>query len=294
MGVRLDVAAAFAQYVWVPARNIVVLPPAMPIEYGGLIDPLAVAVHAVRRSGAKPDDVVVVLGGGPIGQFDLLALKMVGVDRIVVSELSPKRRDLVERFGVAAIERSAEAVETAVQRLFSRPANMAIDAVGVARTLAAALRSTHLGATICLVGMGSRALEFDAFRVSTEERSIVGSFTYSNDDFATAAVDRGCPRGADHAHQQGGFPGGCRRELRGLGGRRWHSWQSARAVGRGRWAVADPTLCRGARMTEFLRVGATGSEIPVIGTAGGVCHLRPTVPDIEGSFLAADELRLAP
>lgn len=187
VGVRPDVSAAFAEFVTVPARNVTVLPTAMPIVYGALIEPLAVAVHAVRRSGAKLDDVVVVLGGGPIGQSVVLALKMIGIERIVVSELSEERRDLVERLGASAVDPSVEAVETAVRRLFKRPADVAIDAVGVTQTLAAAFASTRLGATICLVGMGSRQLEFDAFLVSTEERCIVGSFTYSNDDFSAAA-----------------------------------------------------------------------------------------------------------
>jgi threonine dehydrogenase-like Zn-dependent dehydrogenase len=187
IGVRADVAAAFAQYVAVPTRNVVKLPSTMPIEYGALIEPLAVAVHAVRRSTAKAGDRVLVIGGGPIGQSVVLALRMAGVQNIAVVELTPSRRDLVERLGAIALAPATEPMSDVVERALGGLADVAIDAVGISATVATALDGTRLGATVCLVGMGAKRLELDAFSISTEERSIVGSFTYSNSDFEAAA-----------------------------------------------------------------------------------------------------------
>ncbi|MGB4137221.1 MAG: zinc-binding dehydrogenase, partial [Microbacterium sp.] len=62
------------------------------------------------------------------------------------------------------------------------------DAVGISRTIGDALQATAFGGRVCLVGMGSPRVELDAFRVSTEERTIVGSFTYSARDFQDAAA----------------------------------------------------------------------------------------------------------
>jgi threonine dehydrogenase-like Zn-dependent dehydrogenase len=187
IGVAPHVVSSFAQLITVPAGNVVPLPAAMPVELGALIEPLAVSVHAVRRSGARPGDRVVVLGGGPIGQSTVLALQMAGVERIAVTELSPSRRELVERLGAVAVDAAGDDVLGALRAALGGAADVAIDAVGIEPTLRTSLQATRIGGTVCLVGMGAPKLGLDAFLVSTEERSIVGSFTYSAQDFRDAA-----------------------------------------------------------------------------------------------------------
>ena len=187
IGVARDVISSFAQLITVPARNVVPLPAAMPVELGALIEPLAVSVHAVRRAGVRAGDRVLVAGGGPIGQSVVLALQMIGVERIVVTELSASRRDLVTRLGAAAIDAAGADVVERIHAALDGAADVAIDAVGVEPTLRTSLQATRLGGTVCLVGMGAPRLMLDAFLVSTEERVIVGSFTYAAQDFRDAA-----------------------------------------------------------------------------------------------------------
>jgi threonine dehydrogenase-like Zn-dependent dehydrogenase len=177
IGVAHDVVAAFAQFVAVPARNVVALGSEMPIEFGALIEPIAVGVHAVRRVGVRPGLSVLVIGGGPIGQSVILAARMEGATDIVVSEVDPGRRALCARLGA----------RTLVKVLLGGPAAVAIDAVGIGVTVAGALESVKLGGAVCLVGMGTPQFTIDAYSVSTEERSLVGSFTYSAEDFRDAA-----------------------------------------------------------------------------------------------------------
>lgn len=188
IGVAREVVASFAQRIVVPARNVVPLPASMPVELGALIEPLAVSVHAVRRSGARPGDRVVVAGGGPIGQSVVLALQMAGIDRIAVTELSASRRDLVARLGAVALDAGGDDVVERIRAALGGAADVAIDAVGVEPTLRASLQATRIGGTVCLVGMGAPRVQLDAFLVSTEERTIVGSFTYSAQDFRDAAA----------------------------------------------------------------------------------------------------------
>jgi L-iditol 2-dehydrogenase len=187
IGVKQDVVSSFAEYVAVPARNVVPLREDMPIEHGALIEPLAVAVHAVRRVGAGRARSALVVGGGPIGQSVVLALAMEGVEDVVVSEVDPARRALVEQLGARTIDPAAGPVPEQVERLLGQRTDVALDAAGVSASLADALASTVLGASVCLVGMGSPTLELSAFAVSTEERSLVGSFAYSAQDFRDAA-----------------------------------------------------------------------------------------------------------
>lgn len=95
IGVAADVQAAFADYLVVPARNVLLLSPELPLHLGALIEPLAVAVHAVRLAAPGPESKVLVVGGGPIGQSVVLALKMAGISQIALSEPAADRRELV-------------------------------------------------------------------------------------------------------------------------------------------------------------------------------------------------------
>ncbi len=187
IGVAPDVRAAFAQFLTVPARNVVRLSKDMPVEYGALIEPIAVGVHAVRRGNVGPTTSVLVVGGGPIGQSVILAARMEGATDIVVSEIDPARRALCEQLGARTVDPSAGSVPDQVRELLGGPASVALDAVGIAPTVASALESTELGGSVCLVGMGAPTFTLDAYRVSTDERSLVGSFTYSAQDFRDAA-----------------------------------------------------------------------------------------------------------
>lgn len=188
LGVAPELVSAFAERVAVPERNIVPLPPEMPVLYGALIEPLAVAVNAVRRVDVRPDENVMVLGGGPIGQSIVLALQMRGVSKIIVTEVMPSRQALLRKLGAIVLDPTQTDIPEAVLAEYGQPADVALDAVGLTTTLDEALTSTRLGGRVCLVGMGTRMLEFDAFKVSTSERSIIGSFTYANQDFEAAAA----------------------------------------------------------------------------------------------------------
>lgn len=187
IGVAPDVVSAFAEYVVVPARNVVALGESTSLEHGALVEPLAVAAHAVRRAGVSEGMRILVVGGGPIGQSVVVAARQAGVVDIIVSEVSAERRELCSLLGARVFDPAAGRVSEHVREIFGAPADGAIDAVGANATVRDALESTALGGTVCLVGMGSPKIELEAFSISTAERALVGSFTYSADDFRRAA-----------------------------------------------------------------------------------------------------------
>jgi threonine dehydrogenase-like Zn-dependent dehydrogenase len=187
LGVAREIPAAFADRFAVPASNIVPLPEDMPEELGALVEPMAVGYHAVRRGQPAPDDRVLVIGGGPIGQACLLAARRLGVEALAVSDVSSSRRDLCARLGAEIIDPSAGDLPEAVSNRLGAPATLVVDAVGISRTVADALATSGLGSRIVLVGMGSPRLELAAYALSTSERSLIGSFTYSAAEFADTA-----------------------------------------------------------------------------------------------------------
>ena len=118
----------------------------------------------------------------------VLALRMAGIEEVIVSEVDENRRALCERIGAAVLNPKDGPLAEQVRGVFGRLADVAVDAVGITASVADALTATAFGGSVCLVGMGAPTLGLDAFRISTEERSLVGSFTYSAQDFRDAAT----------------------------------------------------------------------------------------------------------
>lgn len=183
-GVVPDHDAAFAEYVTVPEGNIVRLPTLKNSHLGALIEPLAVGFHAARIANIPAGSDVLVIGGGPIGQAAALAARRLGAGRVIVSELSQSRIELLSSLGMTCAEPAS--LEAQLSELGSRPA-VVIDAVGNTETLTAGLTFSSTRARVVLVGMAEPALTIPAYRVSVDERSIIGSFCYSYADFRETA-----------------------------------------------------------------------------------------------------------
>ena len=187
IGVDPSVSSAFAEKILVPAANVIPLPATMPIDYGALVEPLSVGYHAIRRGRVGPGDRVLVLGGGPVGQACVLAARREGAERIVVSEPTAGRRTLNEALGAATVNViTAESVPLAAEALGGAP-TIVVDAVGSAASLASAFSVCPLGSPIVLVGMGEASLSLNAYEISTKERTLIGSFCYTHEEFRATA-----------------------------------------------------------------------------------------------------------
>ena len=187
LGVAPEIPAAFADRFVVPAANVVPLPDEMPEELGALVEPLAVGYHAVRRGQPVAGDRLLVIGGGPIGQACLLAARRLGIQALALSDVSASRRELCARLGAAVIDPTGGNFVDAVAAQLDGPATLVMDAVGISQTVADALAASGLGSRIVLVGMGSPQLGLAAYTLSTAERSLIGSFTYSAAEFIDTA-----------------------------------------------------------------------------------------------------------
>jgi threonine dehydrogenase-like Zn-dependent dehydrogenase len=192
IGVNPEIPSAFAEYLAAPAANLVPLPDSVTETGGALVEPLAVGYHAAVRGGCGPADRVIVIGGGPIGQACAIAARRLGAD-VVVSEPNPGRRDLLGRLGFSSVidpgPDSAALIEAADGR-----ATLVLDAVGSTGSLRAATQVSETQSRIVLVGMQAPSLELDAYAITTAERQLIGSFSYSAGEFrGTAAWLAGHP-----------------------------------------------------------------------------------------------------
>lgn len=180
-----DREGGMAEFVKVPARQLLKIPDSMPPAIGALLEPFAVGLHAVSRTAVGPDDMAVVLGGGPIGLITALSLRLAGVRRIYISELQPFRLKLAERLGFAAVtpENAGEVIRGATG---GEGADVLFECAGHAP---AALQMTHLvrpRGVIVNVGVFKKPAEVDLLAVNFKELSILGSRVYAFSDFERA------------------------------------------------------------------------------------------------------------
>jgi threonine dehydrogenase-like Zn-dependent dehydrogenase len=111
-----------------------------------------------------------------------------GVASVALSDVSASRRELCAGLGARVVDPTAGDLAEAVDAALGGPATLVVDAVGVTRTVADALSASALGARIVLVGMGSPQLDLAAYAVTTAERSLIGSFTYTAAEFTETAA----------------------------------------------------------------------------------------------------------
>lgn len=181
-------AGAQAEAVRVPFADVslAVLPDAIGSNRAVfLTDVLPTGYAAARRAGVGPGDVVVVVGGGPVGQMASLAAQMCGAAAVVVSEPVADRRAMADRLG--GIGTSPDDVGRLVDELtMARGADAAIDAVGGDGPLRAALGAVRPRGTVASVGV-PHAAEFTlpvdaAFRDELTLRFVIGDPIRLRDD----------------------------------------------------------------------------------------------------------------
>lgn len=93
----------YAERVLVEASLTFPVPNGLSAQRAALTEPMAVALHAVRRSEVAKKDTALVIGCGPVGLAVICQLKALGVATIVASDLSPGRRDLARRCGANVV-----------------------------------------------------------------------------------------------------------------------------------------------------------------------------------------------
>jgi 2-desacetyl-2-hydroxyethyl bacteriochlorophyllide A dehydrogenase len=192
IGVNAPYPGAFSERMLLPASNAFVVDPAIG-RSAVLIEPLAVAIHAVGCADVLRGASVAVLGSGMIGLGCVWAALRAGADVVYATDLDPAKTALAERLGARPVTLGERSLADALAADGRTHVDRVVDAVGIPATLHEALETVARGGVVSLVGMGSPMLDFEAYGLIVEERTIIGSWCYTTKDFAeaAAAVQRG-------------------------------------------------------------------------------------------------------
>jgi 2-desacetyl-2-hydroxyethyl bacteriochlorophyllide A dehydrogenase len=181
---------AFAEYVAVPSVNAYRLPGHIDGQYGAMAEPLACAVHGLRRLGPVLGESVVVIGAGTMGLLLLQLLLRSGAGPVAVVDRVAARLDVARKLG-------ASLAVASVDELGGAPFHIAVDATGVPAVIESAIGLLDRGGRLLVFGVSpaEAAIAVSPFRVYNDELTIVGSmailrsFDQAVDLLASGAVD---------------------------------------------------------------------------------------------------------
>ncbi|MFI0767112.1 L-idonate 5-dehydrogenase [Streptomyces sp. NPDC021218] len=144
------VQGGFASRIAVPAAQLRALPEGLEPRRAALAEPLAVALHAVRRAGAVKGRHVLVTGAGPIGCLTIAAARAAGAATITATDLLPRALEFAAAAGATACVRADDPADP---NWPSEEMDVAIEASGVAAGLDTCLRRVRRGGVVVQLGM---------------------------------------------------------------------------------------------------------------------------------------------
>ena len=192
---------SMAEYLVVPAYSLYKVPDLISDENAILTEPLAVGIHAVRKSRLQEGDTVAIIGAGTIGMSVLLAARAAGVSSVYVLEMSKSRRAKALAMGATEVfhPKESDAVDNVRKRTECLGVDVSFDCAGVPDSAPLAIAIARKGGTVVIVGMcWQPSPDFSFISIQLTEKTVVGSTGYvqdSNTAIKLMADDRINPDG---------------------------------------------------------------------------------------------------
>lgn len=170
----------------VPAETLLALPTDLALDHAALVEPVAVAVHDVRRSELTAGQKAVIIGGGPIGTLIATVARHTGAD-VAVIEIDEGRRAQAESLGFTTVDPSATDQAAWVEEWTDGVgADVVFEVSGAAAAVRGMTALAKVRGTIVVVAIHPTPREVDLQRVFWRELRLLGARVYQRADFETA------------------------------------------------------------------------------------------------------------
>ncbi len=169
---------AYAEYVAVPAKDVLDLPESVPLEEASIIaDALSTPYHAVKnRAKVQPGDTVAVFGCGGVG-INAVQLASLAGGYVIAVDINERKLEWAMEFGAARTINASkvERVSKEVKKLTGGGADIAMEVIGNPNTIVEAFESVRVGGRLCVVGYTHEKMSVVAGKIMFKELEIVGS-----------------------------------------------------------------------------------------------------------------------
>lgn len=176
----LTVDGCMAEYVVVPSYAVYKLPDSVSDEFGALVEPLAVAIHAVRQGNVRPGDTVAIVGSGTIGLCVLLAARAAGAATVYAVDKIKRRGEIALAMGATAFINpdDGEPVKQVASLTEGLGVDISYECVGHPATSQLSVDLTRRGGTTVIVGVFEKPSSFHFQSVMFNQKTVVGSPIY--------------------------------------------------------------------------------------------------------------------
>jgi L-iditol 2-dehydrogenase len=180
---------AMAEMIKVPVEKIIILPEEMSHEQGALIEPTAVAVHALHRADLSAVERLLVIGSGPIGLQTLQVSRAWGIATIVATDIVDSKLATARELGATHIVNVSQVTlaDFLVEEFGKpNPMDLAMECVGAEATLLQAIESVKKGGQIVIVGVPFADPRIRLNWIQDRELELLGTLMYMRSDFEEA------------------------------------------------------------------------------------------------------------
>jgi threonine 3-dehydrogenase len=176
-GIGVNIPGAFAEFVRVPAFNIVPLPDDVDDELGAILDPLGNAVHTALTYDLVGEDVLIT-GAGPIGVMAGAVARHVGARHVVITDVNPRRLALAASVAdVVAVDVARQDLSEVMSRLkMTEGFDVALEMSGAPAAFDQLLDAVVTGARVALLGLPAKPTLIDWSKVIFKQLTIKGIY----------------------------------------------------------------------------------------------------------------------
>ncbi len=174
-----------SEFFAVDASKVTPIPETMSFEEGAMIEPLAVAVHAVKQVGDVAGMNIVVIGAGPIGNLVAQTAKGMGAAKVMITDISDLRLEKAAECGIDVCVNTGKKDfgEAMVEAFGPDKADVIYDCAGNNITMGQAIKHARKGSIIVLVAVFAGMAEIDLAVANDHELDIKSTMMYRHDDY---------------------------------------------------------------------------------------------------------------
>lgn len=189
IGCNRAVPGAAQEYIIVPSNLVYRLPEALSFEAGAFIEPVSVAVAAIRR---LPSSIsgksIVILGAGTIGNLTAQVAKANGAKSVLICDIWDEKLAIARNCGLEnTLNVSSENAEDEVLSIYGRDGlDVAFECVGIQDTINFAISVCRKRADIVIVGVFASPPAIDMINIQEKELGIYGTLMYKHEDYDEA------------------------------------------------------------------------------------------------------------
>ena len=177
-----------SEFFAVEAKKVLRLPEHMSFDEGAMVEPMAVAVHALSRGGDVKGKKVLVLGAGPIGNLIAQTAKGLGAAAVMITDLSDYRLSIANQCGIdfCLNIKEQDVGKAIIENFGPDKADLILECVGINPTMSQAINNARKGTDIIVVGVFGDKATVDLGLVQDRELRLIGTLMYQEKDYLKA------------------------------------------------------------------------------------------------------------